>query len=327
MMNTQESIIARVVKSEASTDTHGIYTLQPLERGFGTTIGNALRRVLLTSIPGAAISSIKIEGVLHEFSTIPGVKEDVAEIILNLKQVRFKLIDPKPDKVTLHLKGEHEFVAGDIGKDTNQFIILNPDLHIATLNEKADLHIELKISSGTGWVPAEKNKTNDYPIGTIFIDSIFSPITNVAMRVENLPGTAREVLEQLTLEVKTDGSITPDAALEIACKTLQNYFGLFLRRDSKPVEYQREIQSEDILKIRSLLQRSVDEMELSVRAYNCLRANNIRTIGDLVRREESEMLRFKNFGRKSLNELMAKLKSLGLEFGMDVDRYLIEKVE
>lgn len=326
-MNTQETIVARVVKGEASTNTYGVYILQPLERGFGTTIGNALRRVLLTSIPGAAISSIKIDGVLHEFSTIPGVKEDVAEIILNLKQVRIKLLDPKPDKVTLHLKGEHEFVAGDIGKETNQFVVLNPDLHIATLNEKADVQMELKISHGTGWVPAEKNKTPDYPIGTIFIDSIFSPVTNVAFKVENLPGTAKEVLEKLTLEVKTDGSITPDEAVDIACKLLQSYFGLFTKRDTRPVELPQEIPSEDIVRIRNLLKRSVDEMELSVRAYNCLKANNIRTIGDLVRREEAEMLRFKNFGRKSLNELMSKLKSMGLEFGMDVDRYLVEKEE
>ncbi len=326
-MSTHEPIVARVVKSDASTDVRGIYTLQPLERGFGITIGNALRRVLLTSIPGAAISSIKIDGVLHEFSTIPGVKEDVAEIILNLKQVRLKLLDPKPDKVTIHLTGEKEFVAGDIGKDTNQFIILNPDLHIATLNEKADLLMEIKISRGTGWVPAEKNKTADYPIGTIFIDSIFSPITNVSYKVENLPGTAKEVLEKLVLDITTDGSISPDEALDIASKTLQSYFALFSRVESKPVEFPLDMPSEDVVKIRNLLRKSVDEMELSVRSYNCLKANNIRTIADLVRREESDMLKFKNFGRKSLNELMAKLKSMGLEFGMDVDRYLVEKEE
>ncbi|MFA4837864.1 MAG: DNA-directed RNA polymerase subunit alpha [Candidatus Neomarinimicrobiota bacterium] len=323
-MTTQEQIIARVVK-EQSTATHGVYVVQPLERGFGTTIGNALRRVLLTSIPGAAISSIKIDGVLHEFASITGVKEDVADIILNFKQVRLKLYDPKPDKIHLHCKGEGELLAGEIGKDTTQFKILNPEIHICTLNEKADFTIELKISRGTGWVPAEKNKTIDYPIGTIFIDSIFSPITNVSFQVENLPGTSREILEKMTLEIETDGSITPEESIDIASNLLKEYFSLFSKVESKPVDFPKDIPNEDIVKVRNLLKKSVDEMELSVRSYNCLKANNIRTIADLVSKEESEMLKFKNFGRKSLNELMAKLKSMNLEFGVDVEKYLIEK--
>ncbi|MDD5765461.1 MAG: DNA-directed RNA polymerase subunit alpha [Candidatus Marinimicrobia bacterium] len=323
-MTTQEQIIARVVK-EQSTATHGIYVVQPLERGFATTIGNALRRVLLTSIPGAAISSIKIDGVLHEFASITGVKEDVADIILNLKQVRLKLYDPKPDKIHIQFKGEGEFLAGEIGKDTTQFKILNPELHLCTMNEKADFSIELKISRGTGWVPAEKNKTLDFPIGTIFIDSIFSPITNVSFRVENLPGTSREVLEKMIMEIETDGSITPEESIDIASNLLREYFGLFSKVESKPVDFPKDIPSEDIVKVRNLLRKSVDEMELSVRSYNCLKANNIRTIADLVSKEESEMLKFKNFGRKSLNELMAKLKSMNLEFGIDVEKYLIEK--
>ncbi len=326
-MTVYDQIIARVVKDENSNDTHGIYYLQPLERGFGITIGNALRRVLLTSIPGAAICSIKIDGVLHEFSTIPGVREDVAEIILNLKQVRLKLFDPKPDKVTLHFKGAGEFTAGMIGENITQFKILNPDLHICTMNDDADFNIEIRIARGTGWVPAEKNKLPDYPIGTIFIDSIFSPILNVSYKVENVPGTAREILEKLTLEITTDDSITPDESLDLASKILRDFFSLFSRVEAKPIEFQREEPSEDVLKIRNLLKKSVDEMELSVRSYNCLKANNIRTIADLVSHEEADMLKFKNFGRKSLNELMTKLKSMGLEFGMDVDKYLVEKEE
>ncbi|MDD5061148.1 MAG: DNA-directed RNA polymerase subunit alpha [Candidatus Marinimicrobia bacterium] len=326
-MIARDQILARVVKDESSTDLYGLYYLQPLERGYGITIGNALRRVLLTSIPGAAICSIKIDGVLHEFSTIPGVREDVTEIILNLKQVRIKLFDPKPDKITLQFKGAGEFKAGMIGENITQFEILNPDLHICTMNDKADFSIEIRITRGTGWVPAEKNKLPDFPIGTIFVDSIFSPIVNVTYKVDNLPGTAREILEKLTLEITTDGSITPDEALDLASNILRDFFGLFSRVEAKPLEYQREIPSEDVIKIRNLLKKSVDEMELSVRSYNCLKANNIRTIADLVSREESDMLKFKNFGRKSLNELMAKLKSMGLEFGMEVDKYLAENEE
>ena len=323
-MTTEDQILARVIR-EISGDTYGKFIVQPLNQGFGITIGNALRRVLLTSIPGAAISSIKIDGVLHEFATIPGVIENVAEIILNLKQVRFKLNDPKPDKVNLHLKDAGEFCAGDIGKDNTQFKILNPDLHICTMNEKADFNIEIKISCGIGWVPAEKNKTIDYPIGTIFIDSIFSPIKEAFYKVENLPGTAQEVLERLTLNITTDGSITPEEALDYASKLLQDYFALFSKVDLTPLSFPGDIPSEDIIKIRNLLKKNVDEMELSVRSYNCLKANNIVTISDLVSKEESGMLKFKNFGRKSLNELMSKLKEMDLEFGMDVDKYFLDK--
>ncbi|HDP68228.1 MAG TPA: DNA-directed RNA polymerase subunit alpha [Candidatus Marinimicrobia bacterium] len=326
-MTTQEQILTKVTK-EILTDTYGQFIVQPLERGFGTTLGNALRRVLITSVPGAAISAVKIDGVLHEFATIPGVIEDVATIILNLKQVRFKINqDAKPEKVILSFKGEGKFTAGDIGKDTTDFEILNPDLHICEMNEKADFTIELKISRGTGWVPADKNKTADYPIGTIFIDSIFSPITNATYKVESLPGTARETLEKLTLDVYTDGSITPEKAVDYSAKLLMEYFSLFSTAESSQIEIPREAPDEEVIRIRNLLKKSVDEMELSVRSYNCLKANNIRTIADLVSKEESEMLKFKNFGRKSLNELMAKLKEMNLEFGLDVDQYLSEKDE
>lgn len=325
-MTTQEPISARVIR-EISSDTYGQYIVQPLERGYGTTVGNALRRVLITSIPGAAVSSIKIDGVLHEFATIPGVVEDVSDIILNLKQVRFKLFDPKPDKVILTFKGEGKFVAGDIEKSTTQFKVLNPDLHICEMNEKADFTIEMRISRGTGWVAAEKNRTPDYPIGTIFVDSIFSPIVECAYKVEALPGTARETLEKLTIILRTDGSIAVEEAMDYAAKLLIEYFTLFSSIEAAPLEIPLEAPDEDVVRIRNLLRKSVDEMELSVRSYNCLKANNIRTIADLVSREESEMLKFKNFGRKSLNELMAKLKEMNLEFGISVDHYLTEKNE
>jgi DNA-directed RNA polymerase subunit alpha len=325
-MTAQDQILTRVVK-EITTDTYGQFIVQPLERGYGTTIGNALRRMLITSIPGAAISSIKIDGVLHEFATIPGVIEDVANIILNLKEVRFKLIDPKPDKVILNFKGAGKFLAGDIGKESSQFEILNPDRHICEMNENADFTIELKISCGTGWVPAEMNKTPDVPIGTIFIDSIYSPVTKTSYKVETLPGTSHDTLEKMTLDVHTDGSISAEYAVDYAAKLLIKYFSLFSTVQSKSIELSREEPDEDMVKIRNLLRKSVDEMELSVRSYNCLKANNIKTIADLVSREESEMLKFKNFGRKSLNELMAKIKEMGLDFGMDVDRYLSGKDE
>jgi DNA-directed RNA polymerase subunit alpha len=321
-MSVQDQILAEVTP-EVSEDTYGRFVIQPLERGFGTTIGNALRRVLLAYIPGAAITSIKIDGILHEFSTIPGVSEDASEIILNLKEVRFKLIDSKPDKISLHLKGPGEFIASKIGENTQQFVVLNPDHHICTMNEKANFNMELRISQGIGWIPAEKNKTLDYPLGTIFIDSIFTPVKNVVMKVENLPGTAGEVLEKLTLEIETDGSINPEDSLSYAANLLRDYFSIFSKVDeSAPVEIQQDTLDENNAKIRNLLKKSVDEMELSVRAYNCLKANNIKVVADLVSKEESEMLKFKNFGRKSLNELMNKLKEMGLEFGMDVKEYI-----
>jgi DNA-directed RNA polymerase subunit alpha len=225
------------------------------------------------------------------------------------------------------MKGPGTLTAGDIGKVTDQFEVLNPELHICTMNEKTDVGMEIKIARGKGWVPAEKNKTVDYPIGTIFIDSVFTPISKVSYKVENIPGTAKEILERMILEIATDGSITPEETLDLAAHLLQDYFALFTKVQSTPIEMPQDTPSEDVIKIRNLLRKSVDEMELSVRSYNCLKANNIKTIADLVAREEAEMLRFKNFGRKSLNELMSKLKEMGLEFGMDVNKYMIEKDE
>jgi len=304
------------------SNTYGKFTVQPLERGFGVTIGNALRRVLLSSLPGAAITSIRLENVLHEFSTIPGVVEDVAEIILNLKQVRIKLINKRPDKVTLDLQGPREFKAGDIMNGTADFEILNPELHIATLNDDAKFRIELKIGRGKGYVPAEENKLPDQPIGTIPIDAIFSPVKKVGYKVENTRVGQKVDFEKLILEIETDGSITPDDALTYAGKILKDHILLFINFDIEPEQEESPEIDEEVLRIRKLLKMSVDELELSVRSHNCLMAANIKTIGDLVRRDEQEMLKFRNFGRKSLSELTKILEEKGLHFGMDVDKYL-----
>jgi DNA-directed RNA polymerase subunit alpha len=305
------------------TATYGKFIIQPLERGFGATLGNSFRRVLLSSLHGAAITQIRLDNVLHEFSNIPGVVEDVSEIILNLKQVRIKLLNKRPDKVALHLKGPGEFKAGEIQRDTTDFEILNPDHHIATLNNKADFNMELKIGRGRGYLPAEENKLPDQPIGTISLDAIFNPIRKVSYLVENTRLGHRVDYERLILEVETDGSVTPDDALTYAGKILRDHVDLFISFDVEHEEEEEVSQiDEDALRIRKLLKMSVEELELSVRSHNCLKAANIDTIGDLVRRDEQAMLKFRNFGRKSLQELSKILEEKGLHFGMDVDKYL-----
>lgn len=304
------------------TNTYGKFIVQPLERGFGVTIGNAFRRVLLSSIPGAAITSFRVDGVLHEFSTIPGVKEDVSTIVLNLKQVRLKLIDKKPDKITLHLKGPKNFTARDIQEQTTDFEVLNPDWPIATLNGDAEFSIELRIGRGRGYVPAEENRLPDMPLGTIPIDAVFTPIVRVTYTIENTRVGQRIDYERLILEISTDGSITPDDALSFAGKILRDHIQLFINFDIDTEEEESQEVDEESIRIRKLLKMSVDELELSVRSHNCLMAANIKTIGDLVRRDEAEMLKFRNFGRKSLSELSKILEEKGITFGMDVDKYL-----
>lgn len=310
------------LEESSYTNNYGKFVVQPLERGFGTTIGNALRRVLLSSLPGAAITLIRVENVLHEFSTIQGMVEDVAEMVLNLKQVRIKLLNKRPDKVVLNLKGPKDFAAGDIQDGTADFEILNPQLHIATLNEEADFKMELKIGRGKGYVPAEENKLPDQPIGTVPIDAIFSPVIKVSFAVENTRVGQKVDYEKLILEIFTDGSITPDDALTYAGKILKDHIQLFINFDIEPEPEESPEIDEEVIRIRKLLKMSVDELELSVRSHNCLMAANIKSIGDLVRRDESEMLKFRNFGRKSLTELTKILEEKGLHFGMDVDKYL-----
>lgn len=304
------------------SSTYGKFVLQPLERGYGLTLGNAIRRVLLSSLQGAAITQLRIDNVLHEFSTIQGVVEDVTEIVLNLKQVRLKLLNKRPDRVLLNLKGVGEFKAGDIQRNTTDFEVLNPEYHIATLNEDADFQMELKIGKGRGYVPAEENRLPDQPIGTIPLDAIFTPVRKVNYVVEKTRVGHRTDYERLILEVETDGSVTPDDALTYAGKILRDHIQLFINFDVEPEEEEISEIDEDALRIRKLLKMSVDELELSVRSHNCLKAANILTIGDLVRRDEQEMLKFRNFGRKSLQELAKILEEKGLYFGMDVGKYL-----
>lgn len=304
------------------SNTYGKFVLQPLERGFGVTIGNSLRRILLSSLPGAAVSMIRIDGVLHELSTIPGVVEDVADIVLNLKEVRFKLLNKRPERVLMSLKGPREFQAGDIQNGSTDFEILNPNKHIATLNDSADFDLELRISRGHGYVRAEENKMPDQPIGAIPIDSIYTPVTRVTYKVENTRLGHRTDYEKLVLEVETDGGVTPDDALTYAAKILKDHIQLFINFDIEPEEEEPVEVDEEILKVRKLLKMPVDELELSVRSYNCLMAANIRTIGDLVKRDEQEMLKFRNFGRKSLQELTKILEEKNLQFGMDTEKYL-----
>jgi DNA-directed RNA polymerase subunit alpha len=304
------------------SDTYGKFIVQPLERGYGMTIGNSMRRVLLASLQGAAIVSIKIDGILHEFSTISGVVEDVAEIVLNLKGVRFKLLNQRPEKIVTQLKGPHDFLARDIQKDNTDFEILNPDHHIAQLGDGAELNMEMIIRKGRGYVPAEENRIPDQPIGTVPMDAIFSPVKNVTYTVENTRVGQRIDYEKLILEIWTDGSITPEDALTYAGRILRDHIQLFINFDVKPERVPEQEIDEEILRIRKLLKKSVDELELSVRSANCLKEAKIKTIGDLVSRDESEMLKFKNFGKKSLTELTEILKSRGLEFGMNVDKYL-----
>jgi DNA-directed RNA polymerase subunit alpha len=305
-------------------ETFGRFVLQPLEEGYGATIGNAFRRVLLASIPGCAISAIRIDGVLHEFQTIEGVSEDMAEIVLNLKEMRLKQLDKKATKISFTVTGSADWTGQDIQNATEDFQILNPEKHIATLAEGVTLNVELRISRGKGYVPSEENYQPDQPIGTIAIDSIFTPILNVRYLVEPTRVGQKTDYEKLTLEITTDGSITPEEALAAAAKILRDHIQLFLNFDAEETQMaeEEEAQEAEISRIRRILLTPVDELELSVRSHNCLKAANINTIADLVSRQENELLKFRNFGRKSLAELTDIIEQFGLTFGMDVDRYL-----
>ena len=306
-------------KEESKSGDNGSFSLQPLERGYGTTIGNAMRRVLMTSIPGAAITHVKIEGVQHEFSTIDGVKDDVADIIMNLKKIRFKLMDNEPDKVTLSLKGKKSFTAKDIQDASDQFTVLNPDEYITEINSKGKLDIEVRIGIGKGYVPSEDNDKPNLPVGTLSIDSIFNPVTNVTFNVQPVPG-AKEPIEILSLDVTTDSSITAKDAISYSATYLREHFK-FIEAISNPsvLEISDGV-SDESMALRKLLNQTIDEMELSVRSYNCLQAAGIKFIHELVSKEENQMLKYKNFGRKSLTELIEKLDSMGLGFGMEIER-------
>ncbi len=308
---------------EEVTPTFGRFVIQPLERGYGVTIGNSLRRVLLSSLPGIAITAIKVDGVQHEFSTIEGVTEDVSDIILNLKGVRFKSRELGDGNVSLVLRGPGTWTAKDIADATNDYDLLNTDHHIATLAEGAEIVADLRMGAGRGYVSADDNKQADDPIGVIAIDSIFTPILNARYTITPTRVGQKIDYEKLVFEVTTDGSVAPEDALAQAAQILRDHVNMFIHMDAEPqpVVEEKEVDAE-VQRIRELLSQSVDELDLSVRAHNCLKAANIKNIGELVRRDESEMLKFRNFGRKSLQELIEVLEDRGLYFGMDVEKYM-----
>ena len=310
---------------EKADEFQGLFTFKPLEKGYGVTIGNALRRILLSSLEGYAITSIKIPGVLHEFSTIEGVIEDVSEIILNLKMVRFKKIgDVADSSMTVSISNMKKLTAGDLAKATTSFEILNPNHVICSLDESAKFEMELTIEKGRGYVSADDNKSTDQNVGFIAIDSIFTPIKNVKYSVENTRVEQKTDYEQLTLDIKTDGSIHPENALEGAAHILIQHFMLFSDQniilETKKVGEPKQV-DEELLYMRKLLSTNLNDLELSVRAYNCLKAADIGTLGDLVAHKKSEMQKFRNFGKKSLAELEQLILEKGLTFGMDLMKY------
>jgi DNA-directed RNA polymerase subunit alpha len=312
-----------------SSEFKGEFEFRPLEPGFGLTIGNALRRVLLSSLEGFAISSINIEGVDHEFSTIPGIIEDVTEIILNLKQVRFKATQDNPSNETVNVKlnAKNTITAGDLGKFLTAYEVLNPDLVIATCSSDVDFQMVFNIIKGRGYVPSEQNKLNNAPIGTIAIDSIFTPIKKVQYAIENYRVEQKTDYEKLVIEIETDGSITPQNALTEASKILIYHFMLFsderitLETESVKASIQYD---EETLHIRQLLKSKLADMDLSVRALNCLKAAEVETLGELVAYSKSDLMKFRNFGKKSLTELEELVHAKNLNFGFDVSKYKLD---
>ena len=319
----------KVVMLEAS-DKFGKFEFRPLEPGFGVTIGNALRRILLSSLEGYAINTIRIQGVEHEFSSVPGVKEDVTNIILNLKQVRFKQVVEEfvNEKVSITVENSTEFKAGDIGKYLTGFEVLNPDLVIRRLDPKASMQIDLTINKGRGYVPADENQEFCTDVNVLPIDSIYTPIRNVRYTVEPYRVEQKTDYDKLVLEVTTDGSISPKDALKEASKILIHHFALFsdekIMLESPEAEVNQEF-DEEVLHMRQLLKTKLTEMDLSVRALNCLKAANVDTLGDLVQYNKTDLLKFRNFGKKSLSELDDLLEGLNLSFGTDITKYQLDK--
>ena len=317
------------VVMEKADDFRGLFTFKPLEKGYGVTIGNALRRILLSSLEGYSITGVKVPGILHEFSTIEGVVQDLSEIILNLKMVRFKKIGESFDnKITVSVKGQTQVTAGDIANFTSAFEILNPDQIICDLDKSATFEIELNIEKGRGYVPADENKPAEQIFGYIPIDAIFTPIKNVKYSVENTRVEQKTDYEQLVLDIETDGSIHPETALEGAAYILIQHFMLF---SDKSIELETEKKGEieqvdeEMLHMRKLLKTSLNDLDLSVRAYNCLKAADVKSLGDLVRLEISDMMKFRNFGKKSLAELEQLVQEKGLTFGMDLVKYKLDE--
>jgi DNA-directed RNA polymerase subunit alpha len=315
---------------QKSTDFDGTFEFRPLEPGFGVTIGNALRRILLSSLEGFAITSVRFSGVSHEFSTIKGVVEDVTEIILSLKQVRFNKTGDSGDseKIFVIINGQDQFKAGDITKFSNNFEVLNSDLVICNMESSVTLEIELTVNKGRGYVAAEENKSTDSPLGVIAIDSIYTPIKNVKYSIENFRVEQKTDYEKLVLDISTDGSIHPEDALKEAAKILIHHFMLFsdenIMLESQAKEETKEV-DEEILHMRKILKMELVDLDLSVRALNCLKAADIRSLADLVSYDVADMLKFRNFGKKSLTEIQDLVKSKGLSFGMNLSKFKLDE--
>ncbi|GAA4846108.1 DNA-directed RNA polymerase subunit alpha [Algivirga pacifica] len=316
------------VVMEKADDFHGLFEFKPLERGYGVTVGNALRRILLSSLEGYAIVGVKFPTVLHEFSTMEGVVEDVTEIILNLKQVRFKKVSDDPNfKINISISGKDKFTAGDITQFTNDFEVLNPDHVVCHVDPSINLQVELTLSKGRGYLPAEEQQNGEDVVGYIPIDSIFTPVKNVKYHVENFRVEQKTDYEKLIIDIETDGSIHPEDALKGAAHILIQHFMLFSddtmtwdptdKKDEEPID-------EEFLHMRKLLKTPLSELDLSVRAYNCLKAADVKTLGDLASLEISDMMKFRNFGKKSLTELEQLVAEKGLTFGMDVTKYKLD---
>jgi DNA-directed RNA polymerase subunit alpha len=314
------------VDKEVTNDTFGRFILSPLERGFGITIGNSLRRILLSSIQGSAITRVRIDDKLQEFSTIPGVYEDVVEIIMNLKRVKVKSLTDIPRTLTLNVKGKKEYLAEHIDKNPD-VVITTPTQKLLTVTEtKTNFKVEMVVESGRGYVPAELHKQNEAPIGTIFIDAIFTPILAVNFNVDNTRVGTKTDYDHLVMEVTTDGTITPIEAVVEAAGLLKHHLSFITSLGVEPQFTSKEQLDAEHRRIREILKRSIDELEISVRASNCLKNENITTIGDLVRKSGKELLTYENFGRKSLKELEKNLAKVSLHLEMDVDKYLKEDI-
>lgn len=313
-----------------SDETFGKFEFRPLEPGYGVTVGNTLRRVLISSLEGFAITTVKIEGVDHEFATISGVKEDVTQIVLNLKQVRFKqrLDDAENEKIMISVKGKQKFLAGELNKSLSGFEVMNPDLEICSMDKGGEITLQLTVSKGRGYATSEENRPLDEEIGLIPMDSVFTPIQNVKYEVEDYRVGQKTDYEKVLFEIKTDGSIHPKEALKEAAKILIYHFMLFsdekitLEDDDK---FKNEEFNEEVLHMRQLLKTKLVDMDLSVRALNCLKSAEVYTLGELVQFNKNDLLKFRNFGKKSLTELEEKLVSLNLSFGMDISKYKLDK--
>lgn len=315
-----------ILDQSSATENYSRFIIEPLERGFGVTLGSALRRVLLSSIQGAAIVSMRVNGALHEFTTIEGLYEDLTELVLNVKKIKVRMHADHMRTLKLTINKKGKITAGMFNVDP-EIEILNPDQHIAEIVDDIEFEMEIDVDSGRSYVLAEKNRRTDAPVGTIYVDSMFTPVIKVNFDVENTRVGQRTDFDHLTMEITTDGSISPEDALSYSAKILKDHLQQFIHIDEEIEVEEEEVEDEEVVRIRQLLKTRVDELELSVRSSNCLRAANIHALNDLVDKTESEMLKYRNFGRKSLNELNAILDELNLSFGMDISKYMeTEKV-